>query len=139
MSAIFYCYDFTTFADEIQCEKVEDYNWEHIGLKRTCLIEESHYTDFRKQISENQSDEISGLSFKDSHKLTNLPMKISKSFPILEGYNADGCNIKKLNKNNFVGLHKLRNLQLNFNPIEEIPDDVFQDLKNLEFLHLSKF
>lgn len=139
MSVIFFCYDRITFADEIQCEKVEDYNWELIGLKKTCFIEESLYTDFKKQISENKSDEVSGLSFKNSHKLKHLPEQISDVFPILEGYNADGCNIKKLKKNNFIGLNMLRNLQLNFNPIEEIPDDLFLDLENLEFLHLSKF
>ena len=139
MLVVFFCYDPTTLADTIHCEKVEDFNWELIGLHRTCFIEEFQYADFKKQISENKSDEISGLSLKNSHKLIKLPEKINKNFPNLEGYNADGCLIKKLNKNNFVGLTKLRNLQLNFNPLEEIPDNVFQDLQNLEFLHLSKY
>ena len=128
-----------TKTEIIQCEKCEDKNWTLVGPQMTCFIESSKIVEFENnQLTANKSDKVTGLSLSWNANLVSLPENINEIFSNLETISADGCHIQKLRKKNFAGLKKLKNLQLNSNPIVEIPDDTFEDLTSLEYLHLSK-
>lgn len=66
-----------------------------------------------------------------------LPSGIAKMFPNLERFNVASSRVKFVFRKNFVGFKKLRTLDLRFNEIEVLPDDVFIDLFDLEVLTIS--
>lgn len=66
-----------------------------------------------------------------------LPSGIAKMFPNLERFNVASSRVKFVFRKNFVGFKKLRTLDLRFNEIEVLPDDVFIDLFELEVLTIS--
>jgi Leucine-rich repeat (LRR) protein len=78
------------------------------------------------------------LNFQPNEKINYLLVKVADSFPNLEMYNALGCSVKEISKENFAGLKKLKFLNLNFNKIERINSETFEDLVTLEELHLGK-
>jgi Leucine-rich repeat (LRR) protein len=78
------------------------------------------------------------LTLSNNDKIKFLPSKVAENFPNLLGYRASGCGIKKISKQDFTGLSKLKWLFLSRNEIEVIKEDTFQEVKNLEFLTLCK-
>lgn len=70
-------------------------------------------------------------------KTRYLPNGIAKLFPNLERFYVASSRLKFISRKNFIGLNKLKNLDLRFNEIETIPDDAFIDLFNLEVLTMS--
>lgn len=66
-----------------------------------------------------------------------LPNGIAKMFPNLERFNVASSGVKFIFRKNFVGFKKLRTLDLRFNEIEVLQDDVFVDLFDLEVLTIS--
>lgn len=66
-----------------------------------------------------------------------LPNGIAKMFPNLERFNVASSRLNFVFRKNFVGFKKLRTLDLRFNDIEFLPDDVFIDLFDLEVLTIS--
>jgi Leucine-rich repeat (LRR) protein len=70
-------------------------------------------------------------------KTTHLPQGIGLVFPRLTRFFVVASKLKFIARRNFVGLTRLRILDLRFNEIETIPDDVFLDLFSLEVLTMS--
>lgn len=85
---------------------------------------------------ENLNVDLILLSY--NKKIEFLPLKVHKKLPNVKLFLAESANIKKISALNFVGLSKLKLLDLSGNEIENIPDDCFQGLRDLQKINLSK-
>ena len=83
-------------------------------------------------------DSIEGLYMWSNKKIKFLPVNINKSLPNLKAYGANRLSLTIISYSNFKGLFKLKALWLSENEIEIIPDGVFKDLSNIEYLDLRK-
>lgn len=70
-------------------------------------------------------------------KTRYLPNGIANFYPNLIHFQVPSSRVEFVNRKNFAGFISLRNLDLRFNEIEILPNDVFIDLFNLESLLLS--
>lgn len=136
-------FDFCTKIDakEVACEKVTVLSWgEPIGKAKTCHM--MHTTTINEPgatISSRDEDEaMAGLSFYTNMKIFYLPESVDGIFPNLMGYSAPFCFVKEISKVNFQGLKKVKFLYLQYNQIEKIPSNTFEDLVELEKVELRK-
>jgi Leucine rich repeat len=135
-----FCFIPEATANKITCDEVIDHEWGYVKLQKTCWIEKTAVINSQgTRVSGERNELITGLWIAENKNVAFLPENVNEVFPNLVGYNADNCGVKTINKNNFVGLKKLKNLQLNNNPIEKIPNDAFEDLVSLEYFHFSEF
>lgn len=81
---------------------------------------------------------VTALTFASNKGIFFLPLRVSKSFPNLERFVAYQCSLSTIIKLNFENLHRLKVLNLGANQIKTFANDVFDDLKALEELDLSK-
>lgn len=70
-------------------------------------------------------------------KTNYLPSGFARIFPNLERFYVASSRVKFIHRKNFVGLSKLKTLDLRFNEIKAIPSDALLDLFNLEVLTIS--
>lgn len=119
-------------------------------MEITCEYEISrtHYRCIITKITFNRSnkvhvysehkgkDNVPEVEIRDIY-LDKFPRGIGETFPSLERLWIIGCGIKDITRRDFVGLSKLKTLNLKRNMIEEIHEDTFQDLSNLKYLSLS--
>lgn len=70
-------------------------------------------------------------------KTSHLPQGIGLVFPRLSRFFVVASKLRFIERRNFVGLTRLKILDLRFNEIEAIPDDAFLDLFSLEVITLS--
>lgn len=70
-------------------------------------------------------------------KTSHLPIGIGLVFPRLSRFFIVASKLKFVVRANFVGLTRLKILDLRFNEIESIPESAFLDLFSLEVLTLS--
>ena len=129
------------YGKEVNCEKLLDGSWRLSGeTKRlkTCdmhlltRIEEPNVT-----ISK-QTEDIFIILFSQNKHISYLPVEVFKTFPQVTVYRASETSIKEISKENFKNLKKLQILYLQSNKIEMIHWDTFQDLQNLNSLHLGE-
>lgn len=85
-----------------------------------------------------RNESVGAIEFSGNKRLQFLPENPANNFPNLEIYQASGCAIERIHRNNFRNLSKLRVLWLTSNPLEKISSDTFKDLISLESLVLSK-
>lgn len=89
-------------------------------------------------ISSSKDNNVKGFYSYRNDKIEFLPENFAEKFPNLVVIWASRCSIKKVSKKNFRNLRKLRGLDLDKNQIERIESDTFDDLIELEELHLGK-
>lgn len=70
-------------------------------------------------------------------KLDSLPDNVFKNMPKLQYLYLVGINLKKITRNMLKGLHSLNGLDLQYNYIEVIEDQAFQDTYSLTELKLD--
>lgn len=132
--------DYEATARDIQCEIVENHTWEdsYGGVMKTCFIQTLTIDSTGFSISTPADATVRALNLGSNENLHFLPEKTAEKFNNLELYFAYDCRIESIAKINFIGLEKLLQLHLDFNQIEVIADNVFEDLKLLEVLELGK-
>lgn len=88
-------------------------------------------------IQSPRNESIENILIEGVNNFEFLPFKIQNQFPNLIGFFCKDGKVKKISKNNFSGLRKLKEIELDQNQIEEIEENSFDDLESLEKLHLS--
>jgi Leucine rich repeat len=127
----------------ISCDSVSDQFFEKIEFQRqkTCSIGyfgSKVVIDSPGYSISNRDDSIEALHLDINKLVFYLPEKVDTNFKNLVIYEANGCSIKNISNQNFKGLIKLCALLLENNQIEKILSDTFKDLKELQYLWLSK-
>lgn len=89
--------------------------------------------DHNRTMSSDDVIVFSNMFTKSSY----LPSGIGKMFPYLERFYVASSRLKFVSRKNFVGLKRLRTLDLRFNELESLPADAFLDLFELEILTIS--
>jgi Leucine-rich repeat (LRR) protein len=128
-------------AQQIACEIIENGGWtaQGLGWVKTCWMSKTERIDKQDvKISSERDELVQALQFHDSKSIFYLPINVDEKFPNLVVYYAGSCSIKKISKQNFIGLSSLKVLILEQNQIEQIPSETFNDLISLERLWLSK-
>lgn len=123
--------------ENISCEEVKYNNWAW-GTALTCYMKTVAINSIGLSISLARNESVGAIEFSGNKKLRFLPENSANNFPNLEIYQASGCAIERIHRNNFRNLSKLRVLWLTSNPLEKISSDTFKDLVSLESLVLSK-
>jgi hypothetical protein len=122
---------------EISCELKENHFWfESLGNLTTCKMHVTTSIDEKNSTISTHDELMFGLYLYTNKKIEHLPIRVVEKFPNLIAYGAGDCSIKEISRSNFIGLNKLRRLDLYKNQIEKISEDVFIDLPSLEFLML---
>jgi hypothetical protein len=83
-----------------------------------------------------KDDSIKALNFWYNTKIKFLPVRVAETFPSLTAYMAAGCSLKKISKENFRNMDRLKLLWLQNNQITIINGNTFEDLHELEQLWL---
>lgn len=103
---------------------------------RTCFPNVYAVDDEDFTISSTNSS-ILAVSMRDKKKFEFLPKNLLRTFPELIVFQARSSSLTSVG-NEFVGLSKLRFLNLDANKIENVANDAFVDLVNLESLGLAE-
>lgn len=123
---------------EVQCDSINRFEWDRSGYQNTCHANITwNYDSGDFKFPSQGLAAITALSFYENH-ITQLPIKVSESFPHLITYRVQICPITKLAKKNFEELENLRQLILSNNKISVIEPSTFDDLTALNHLALSK-
>ena len=125
-------------ADQVSCEKIENYTrgW---GNLKTCFMNETTKVTSVDTTIASQDESIEVLFFYFNKKIKFLPIEVNEKLSNLVQIQAAYCSLTTISKANFKGLSKLRVLSLYMNQIGKIRSDVFDDLVALNYLYLSKF
>lgn len=126
-------------AKEVSCEYFRETLWSGaLGAVKTCHMDQDTVINDQNVTISTRNESIGELRFSNNRKIFFLPVGVAEFFPNLKAYNANGCAIKGISKENFKGLHKLMNLYLAYNEIEKIETNTFGDLTNLAILGLRE-
>jgi hypothetical protein len=124
---------------EIACESVRDGFWGGIVTElKICIIDEATTIEARDATFSASDEPVNSLNFSGNKKIRFLPILVADKYPDLLLYDASGCSLKEVTKQNFEGLSKLKALFLNKNEIEKINSDTFEDLLDLEDFYLGE-
>lgn len=124
---------------KVPCQSINTNRDWGSGNKKTCWMRESTIIDTRGfTIASAKDKNIFGLDMAFNKNIFFLPVNVYEQFPNLVGLDAGVCSIKTIFKENFKNLNKLKILILHHQPIETIPNNVFEDLVSLELLWLRK-
>lgn len=127
-------------ACKVSCESISDHlRHPYIGTLKTCWMKETTSINSTGVTVSTSDDSIGALDFEWNKKIFYLPEYLGEKFPNIVVYHAPGCSIKKVSRTNFIGLSRLRVLHLNYNQIEMIKKDTFDDLIALDYLDLRKY
>lgn len=119
---------------------IRNWDWpQPVGDQKTCSMFGGAMIDSPEFTIKSAKDEtVTGLFFFANPRVSFLPVKVYESFPNLIGYLANGCSIRKISKENFKNLSKLKMLGLSINQIQTIPSNAFEDLTSLQELYLGE-
>ena len=70
-------------------------------------------------------------------KVEQFPRGIQNFFPCLTRLLIASCGLKKISSRDLLGLENLRSLYLHGNQLKALPDDLFQNMTNLEQIAFS--
>lgn len=120
------------------CEKIVKDDWSYLGSINTCLMTSTAVKSTDFLITSARDETVEGFCSSQNGKLDNLPKNLGEKFSNLIGLRAANCSIKKITKESFKGLKKLRELILFDNQIEIIPDDAFEYIPAIEKIWLCE-
>jgi hypothetical protein len=139
---LFVFVDSQAAAQSVGCEKIEHWGWSSyssIGNVKTCYMRTQTSIDGKGfKISSSRDENVKAINMGWNKKIIFLPESPADVFPNLEMYYAPNCVIKEITRENFRGLIKLRVLDLDYNQIEIVRSDTFQDLIAIERIHLGE-
>lgn len=72
-----------------------------------------------------------------SKELKFIPRDLIRWFPNLLDVTIINCGIEKVSREDFIGLGKLKVLNLSHNKLTSLPDDLFADMKNIEEIYFD--
>lgn len=122
----------------VECEEVKDSKWNHVGIRRTCFMDDTTTIEAPGiSISTTRDEAMGAMGFIANKNISYLPVMAYVNFPNLEIISAYQCSIVEITKENFAKLSFLRALWLGENKISEIKTDTFEDLTSLVVLSLS--
>jgi Leucine rich repeat len=122
----------------VSCERIEEFEWYPEANHKTCFTQALTIIDsIEFSFSTARDEKMEGL-WLTGKSVTFLPIQVNETFPNLMIYEAGSLSIKELARENFLGLKKLKSLNLYGNKIERIASDIFIDLTSLENLILCE-
>jgi hypothetical protein len=125
---------------KISCEFISNFDAGFIdGILKSCDISPTAKIESTEATISSTDTSISRLNLSNNKQVIFLPEKVDEKFPNLLHYQAKNCAVSVIAKKNFKGLEKLKKLNLWGNQIERIPNNAFEDLKDLEVLSLGEF
>ena len=80
--------------------------------------------------------DVEGLSFVDK-KVEEFPRGVRSFFPFLTCLHIEECGLKEISRRDLFGLENLKILLLDKNKLKALPDDLFQNMFNLEGIQFS--
>lgn len=84
-------------------------------------------------------ENIVDLDIQYSENSLYLPINVGTEFPNLNQYKAQSRGVIEISKENFAGMMKIRFIDLDYNKITTLTQDMFASLKTLERIDLGKF
>lgn len=122
---------------QVLCNSTLPIKWDNGKFYKTCYINQVVFLP-GYSIWWPKDNKMTGLKFQPNKKTKYLPENLNEIYLNLEVYQADNCTIQEISKINFAELRRLEILSLEYNQIEKIPGDTFEDLFSLKYLSLSK-
>lgn len=119
----------------LPCER---YAYDSRRLKTCYMNDTTTINSTGYSISSDLDTDVEVLTFDNNNKIHFLPENLAEKFANLLIYRARYCSIKLIMKSNFKGLTKLKELRLDYNSIELIPNNTFEDLISLDTLSLRE-
>lgn len=130
----------TGFQKELICEGKRQWKFKLIDSKvLTCMILQAEVGSKNFTMKTLKDDLVHGISFRNNTKVSFLPEKVFGKFPNLLMYDAQGCSISFVDKDNFEKLFKLTAVDLSHNLIDHIPKDLFADSSDIQIIDMSKW
>lgn len=122
----------------IQCERIAEEGWWPFPTWTACYMDGTTEINSRDFFITPPVDDITVeiLRFSKNKKIRFLP---EVKFPLLTSYYAGWCSVESIDRLNFRGLRKLKELRLQNNAIEKIETNTFEDLPSLKYLSLREF
>jgi hypothetical protein len=123
----------------VSCEQTENHHWavDKVHLQ-TCFIRHQIINARDFTISSSRDEKVTGIWFDWNKNCFNLPVNVAEKFPNLEGFSAERCSLKSIEKENFKGLKKVKLLWITHNLIEMIQSDTFEEMPELTRIYLRK-
>lgn len=140
--------DVANFSKWIRHQLKESLVWKDIGFDCKIIYGLLYPTcqhNFTSSMSTNtRIGEVSGLSDSNIEEIafdfkpaTGIFSGVGKKFPELIVIHIDSTPLIFIQRRDFENLPKLKRLELKYNQIEFLPEDVFCDMHNLETLNLN--
>jgi hypothetical protein len=124
---------------KVSCEFINNFDAGFIdGILKSCDISPTAKINSTRATISSTDTSISRLNLSNNKQVIYLPEGVDEKFPNLLHYEAKNCAISVISRNNFKGLGKLKKLNLWGNQIVRIPNNAFEDLKDLEVLSLGE-
>ena len=124
-----------TVTRQVNCTDISVETYQSL---KTCRMPVCSINSTGISIAPPRDENMKKIIFDYNKKVFYLPEKVREVYPNLEIYTAGGCSIIAISKNNFEGLTHLKELNLEFNNIQRIPNEVFKDLLSLESIFLGE-
>lgn len=128
----------TAKSSQISCEEIKNIKWKKLEPQKTCLMNTTTIDKKDLEMSSMVDETVTGMGLQGNKNIFYLPVLVSENFPNLVAFSAGGCSVASIFKDNFKNLKKLKLLHLEKNQIETLPSNAFEDLKQLETLHLGR-
>ncbi|KAL7011117.1 hypothetical protein ACKWTF_014095 [Chironomus riparius] len=115
-------------------KKFDDYELDlwTFTLKSSSVINSTEF-----MIMSRRAEAVKAFMSNNLKNIEFLPENVNEKFPNLANFEALNCSIKAVRKENFFGLQKLVKLVLDYNEIQELGANVFDDLIRLKTLSIQ--
>lgn len=85
----------------------------------------------------NSNEDVETLQFSDIH-VKYFPRGIGEMFPNLKELNISSCGLKKITKQDLIGLEKLTSLSLVNNKLVSLPSNLLENLDNISICSIRE-
>lgn len=83
-----------------------------------------------------KNEDVRVLQFQET-TVNFIPRGLNLIFPNLDKLKIKNCGLKRITREDLVGLEKLRHLYLDGNELTSLPDDLFIDMPNLKWINFG--
>lgn len=88
-----------------------------------------------KQKKENNS-KVKVLKVSEI-KMTAFPRNLLKTFPSMMSLQITDCGIEQISREDLIGFGDIEKLDMSFNKLKSLPDDLFADMPKLRFIKFA--